>query len=163
MCREQRLGLLEGSQPAPVVVVVLDRHVDELPGAVVGFGQVDQAQQVGLLLVAGGGQAPVALPGANLKAANLDRRQTVDELAHRAHVSRRTFIRRFHQETDTSPMARLIAARVDWPSGRPSTAMSASSPRTTGPAGPLRAPHPRRRRLRPPSRVTERFGQTSVR
>ncbi|MEU9132456.1 helix-turn-helix domain-containing protein [Kitasatospora sp. NPDC048540] len=45
---------------------------------------------------------------------NLARRQTVDELAHRAHMSRRTFIRRFQQETDTSPMAWLTAARLDW-------------------------------------------------
>lgn len=45
---------------------------------------------------------------------NLIRRQTVDELAHRAHMSRRTFIRRFQQETDTSPMAWLTAARIDW-------------------------------------------------
>ncbi|MEV4295304.1 GlxA family transcriptional regulator [Microbispora rosea] len=45
---------------------------------------------------------------------NLARRQTVDELAHRAHMSRRTFIRRFQQETDTSPMAWLTAARIDW-------------------------------------------------
>jgi transcriptional regulator GlxA family with amidase domain len=45
---------------------------------------------------------------------NLARRQTVDELAHRAHMSRRTFIRRFQQETGTSPMAWLTAARIDW-------------------------------------------------
>ncbi|MFI1798830.1 GlxA family transcriptional regulator [Streptomyces sp. NPDC020379] len=45
---------------------------------------------------------------------NLSRRQSVDELAHRAHMSRRTFIRRFQQETDTSPMAWLTAARIDW-------------------------------------------------
>ncbi|MGG2464099.1 GlxA family transcriptional regulator [Streptomyces sp. RGM 3693] len=41
-------------------------------------------------------------------------RHTVDELAQRAHMSRRTFIRRFQQETDTSPMAWLTAARIDW-------------------------------------------------
>jgi transcriptional regulator GlxA family with amidase domain len=45
---------------------------------------------------------------------NLARRQTVDELARRAHMSRRTFIRRFQQEADTSPMAWLTAARIDW-------------------------------------------------
>ncbi|MEU4493683.1 helix-turn-helix domain-containing protein [Streptomyces sp. NPDC023998] len=45
---------------------------------------------------------------------NLARRQSLDELAHRAHLSRRTFIRRFQQETDTSPMAWLTAARIDW-------------------------------------------------
>ncbi|MEU6238017.1 helix-turn-helix domain-containing protein [Kitasatospora sp. NPDC047058] len=45
---------------------------------------------------------------------NLARRQSVDELAERAHMSRRTFIRRFQQETGTSPMAWLTAARIDW-------------------------------------------------
>ncbi|GAA2663587.1 GlxA family transcriptional regulator [Streptomyces lunalinharesii] len=45
---------------------------------------------------------------------HLGDRQTVDELAQRAHMSRRTFIRRFQQETDTSPMAWLTAARIDW-------------------------------------------------
>ncbi|MGW4896203.1 GlxA family transcriptional regulator [Kitasatospora sp. NPDC004240] len=45
---------------------------------------------------------------------NLAHRQSVDELAGRAHMSRRTFIRRFQQETDTSPMAWLTAARIDW-------------------------------------------------
>ncbi|GAA1394596.1 hypothetical protein GCM10009639_28880 [Kitasatospora putterlickiae] len=45
---------------------------------------------------------------------NLAHRQSVDELARRAHMSRRTFIRRFQQETDTSPMAWLTAARIDW-------------------------------------------------
>ncbi len=45
---------------------------------------------------------------------NLDQRHTVDELADRAHMSRRTFIRRFQQETGTSPMAWLTAARLDW-------------------------------------------------
>lgn len=45
---------------------------------------------------------------------NLAHRQTVDELAQRAHMSRRTFIRRFQQETDTSPMAWLTTARIDW-------------------------------------------------
>ncbi|WP_067812959.1 GlxA family transcriptional regulator [Nocardia inohanensis] len=45
---------------------------------------------------------------------NLTHRHSVDELAHRAHLSRRTFIRRFQQETLTSPMAWLTAARIDW-------------------------------------------------
>ncbi|MEV7780081.1 helix-turn-helix domain-containing protein [Kitasatospora sp. NPDC088351] len=45
---------------------------------------------------------------------NLAHRHSVDELARRAHMSRRTFIRRFQQETDTSPMAWLTAARIDW-------------------------------------------------
>ncbi|MCG6499853.1 GlxA family transcriptional regulator [Kitasatospora sp. A2-31] len=44
---------------------------------------------------------------------NLAQRQSVDELAQRAHMSRRTFIRRFQQETGTSPMAWLTAARID--------------------------------------------------
>ncbi|CAN3985416.1 GlxA family transcriptional regulator [Kitasatospora purpeofusca] len=45
---------------------------------------------------------------------NLASRQSVDELARRAHMSRRTFIRRFQQETGSSPMAWLTAARLDW-------------------------------------------------
>ncbi|MER6366068.1 helix-turn-helix domain-containing protein [Kitasatospora sp. NPDC001527] len=45
---------------------------------------------------------------------NLAQRHSVDDLARRAHMSRRTFIRRFQQETDTSPMAWLTAARIDW-------------------------------------------------
>ncbi|MFE6871251.1 GlxA family transcriptional regulator [Kitasatospora sp. NPDC057692] len=45
---------------------------------------------------------------------NLAERHSVDDLARRAHMSRRTFIRRFQQETDTSPMAWLTAARLDW-------------------------------------------------
>jgi transcriptional regulator GlxA family with amidase domain len=46
--------------------------------------------------------------------AHLDHRQTLDDLAHRAHMSRRTFIRHFQQETGASPMAWLTSARVDW-------------------------------------------------
>ncbi|MGW4912495.1 GlxA family transcriptional regulator [Streptomyces sp. NPDC004270] len=45
---------------------------------------------------------------------NLAHRQSVDELARRAHMSRRTFNRRFQRETGTSPMAWLTAARIDW-------------------------------------------------
>ncbi|NIH83793.1 GlxA family transcriptional regulator [Amycolatopsis granulosa] len=45
---------------------------------------------------------------------NLDHRQTLDALAHRASMSRRTFIRRFQQETGNSPMAWLTSARIDW-------------------------------------------------
>ena len=45
---------------------------------------------------------------------NLAQRHTLDELAHRAHMSRRTFIRRFHLETGLSPMAWLTSARLDW-------------------------------------------------
>ncbi|MFI9509138.1 GlxA family transcriptional regulator [Nocardia sp. NPDC052566] len=45
---------------------------------------------------------------------NLAHRHSIDDLARRAHMSRRTFIRRFQQETDASPMAWLTAARVDW-------------------------------------------------
>jgi len=45
---------------------------------------------------------------------NLAQRHTLDELSHRAHMSRRTFIRRFHLETGLSPMAWLTSARLDW-------------------------------------------------
>jgi transcriptional regulator GlxA family with amidase domain len=45
---------------------------------------------------------------------NLEQRHTLDELAQRAHMSRRTFIRRFHTETGLSPMAWLTSARLDW-------------------------------------------------
>ena len=38
---------------------------------------------------------------------------TIDALAKRAHMSRRTFIRRFRDETGTSPMAWLADARID--------------------------------------------------
>jgi transcriptional regulator GlxA family with amidase domain len=38
---------------------------------------------------------------------------TIDVLARRAHLSRRTLIRRFRQETGTSPMAWLTDARID--------------------------------------------------
>lgn len=38
----------------------------------------------------------------------------VDELACRAHMSRRTFVRRFRKETGTSPMAWLSDARLDF-------------------------------------------------
>lgn len=45
---------------------------------------------------------------------NLTHRQSVDDLAQRAHMSRRTFLRHFRQETHTSPMAWLAAARIDF-------------------------------------------------
>lgn len=38
---------------------------------------------------------------------------SVDALADRAHMSRRTLIRRFREETGTSPMAWLASARID--------------------------------------------------
>ncbi|MER6956270.1 helix-turn-helix domain-containing protein [Streptomyces sp. NPDC000618] len=38
---------------------------------------------------------------------------TVDDLAEHAHMSRRTFIRRFREETGTTPMAGLTDARID--------------------------------------------------
>jgi transcriptional regulator GlxA family with amidase domain len=44
----------------------------------------------------------------------LDRRHTLDQLAERAHLARRTFVRRFRQETGTSPLAWLTLARIDW-------------------------------------------------
>ncbi|HEY5395274.1 MAG TPA: helix-turn-helix domain-containing protein [Trebonia sp.] len=44
----------------------------------------------------------------------LDRRHTLDQLAQRAHMARRTFARRFRQETGTSALAWLTLARIDW-------------------------------------------------
>ncbi|MGW4059360.1 GlxA family transcriptional regulator [Amycolatopsis sp. NPDC004747] len=44
---------------------------------------------------------------------NLAEELTIDALAKRAHLSRRTLIRRFREETDTSPMAWLADARID--------------------------------------------------
>ena len=44
---------------------------------------------------------------------NLAEELTIDLLAAHAHVSRRTLIRRFRQETGTSPMAWLADARID--------------------------------------------------
>jgi transcriptional regulator GlxA family with amidase domain len=38
---------------------------------------------------------------------------SLDDLAQRAHLSRRTLIRRFREETGTSPMAWLARARID--------------------------------------------------
>jgi transcriptional regulator GlxA family with amidase domain len=45
---------------------------------------------------------------------NLSSPMTVDTLASRAHMSRRTFVRRFREETGTSPMAWLSDARMDF-------------------------------------------------
>ncbi|MEV6030668.1 helix-turn-helix domain-containing protein [Nonomuraea sp. NPDC052116] len=44
---------------------------------------------------------------------NLATPLTVDHLAERAHMSRRTLIRRFREETGTPPMAWLTDARID--------------------------------------------------
>jgi transcriptional regulator GlxA family with amidase domain len=44
---------------------------------------------------------------------DLTRRLDVDTLAARVHLSRRTFLRRFREETGTSPMAWLTSARLD--------------------------------------------------
>jgi len=44
---------------------------------------------------------------------NLAGELTIDVLATQAHMSRRTLIRRFRQETGTSPMAWLADARID--------------------------------------------------
>ncbi|MER7702578.1 helix-turn-helix domain-containing protein [Kitasatospora sp. NPDC097605] len=71
-----------------------------------------QAQFIERLRPAAGGDDLAPLRAWMLD--NLALRQSVDELARRAHMSRRTFIRRFQQETDTSPMAWLTAARIDW-------------------------------------------------
>ncbi|WP_406451346.1 DJ-1/PfpI family protein [Streptomyces sp. NBC_01622] len=46
--------------------------------------------------------------------ANLADHHTLDTLAQRAHMSRRTFVRRFREETGTSPLAWLTGARIDW-------------------------------------------------
>ncbi|WP_371499023.1 helix-turn-helix domain-containing protein [Kitasatospora sp. NBC_00374] len=43
---------------------------------------------------------------------HLDRENTVDELAARAHMSPRTFARRFHQETGTTPHRWLTGQRL---------------------------------------------------
>ena len=44
---------------------------------------------------------------------NLTQPLSIDALAERAHMSRRTLIRRFREETGTSPMAWLTGARLD--------------------------------------------------
>jgi len=44
---------------------------------------------------------------------NLAQPLSIDALAERAHMSRRTLIRRFREETGTSPMAWLTGARLD--------------------------------------------------
>lgn len=44
---------------------------------------------------------------------NLTQPLSIDTLAERAHMSRRTFVRRFREETGTSPMAWLTGARLD--------------------------------------------------
>ncbi|WP_454194662.1 GlxA family transcriptional regulator [Nocardia sp. Marseille-Q1738] len=44
---------------------------------------------------------------------NLHHPHTIDELARRSHLSRRTFIRRFRDETGTSTRAWITAARID--------------------------------------------------
>ncbi|MFI5588459.1 GlxA family transcriptional regulator [Amycolatopsis sp. NPDC051758] len=44
---------------------------------------------------------------------NLTHQLDVDTLAGRVHLSRRTFLRRFREETGTSPMAWLTSARLD--------------------------------------------------
>ncbi|MEV7598927.1 helix-turn-helix domain-containing protein [Kitasatospora sp. NPDC089797] len=44
--------------------------------------------------------------------ANLDRELTVPAMAHRAHLSPRTFARRFRQETGTTPLQWLTGQRV---------------------------------------------------
>ncbi|MFJ6893907.1 GlxA family transcriptional regulator [Streptomyces hokutonensis] len=46
--------------------------------------------------------------------ANLAHHHTLDTLAQHAHMSRRTFARRFREETGTSPLAWLTSARIDW-------------------------------------------------
>lgn len=45
--------------------------------------------------------------------ANLPNPHSIDDLARHANLSRRTFIRRFREETGTSPHAWITAARID--------------------------------------------------
>jgi transcriptional regulator GlxA family with amidase domain len=46
--------------------------------------------------------------------ANLAHHHTLNALSQRAHMSRRSFARRFREETGTSPLAWLTSARIDW-------------------------------------------------
>jgi transcriptional regulator GlxA family with amidase domain len=46
--------------------------------------------------------------------ATLAHHHILDALAQRAHMSRRTFARRFREETGTSPLAWLTSARIEW-------------------------------------------------
>jgi transcriptional regulator GlxA family with amidase domain len=71
----------------------------------------DQAQFIERSRPAERGTSLASIRGWMLE--NLATQQTVDGLAQHAHMSRRTFIRRFQQETDTAPMAWLTAARID--------------------------------------------------
>lgn len=62
----------------------------------------------------GGRLAPLR----NWMLGNLANDLSVDVLAERAHMSRRTLIRRFREETGTSPMAWLAVARAHRPCPR---------------------------------------------
>lgn len=70
-----------------------------------------QAQYIEMLRADPRGDELAALRGWML--ANLSSPMTLETLAGRAHMSRRTFLRRFRQETGTSPMAWLSDARMD--------------------------------------------------
>jgi len=71
----------------------------------------DQAQYVERLRSQPSGYELAGLRGWMLD--NLAESITIDELATRVHMSRRTFVRRFRDETGTSPMAWLTDARID--------------------------------------------------
>jgi transcriptional regulator GlxA family with amidase domain len=71
-----------------------------------------QAQYIEMLRADPRGGELAALRGWML--ANLSSPMNVDTLARRAHMSRRTFVRRFREETGTSPMAWLSDARIDF-------------------------------------------------
>ena len=74
-----------------------------------------QAQYIEMLRADPRGDELAALRGWMLE--NLSSPMTVDTLASRAHMSRRTFVRRFREETGTSPMAWLSDARMDFARG----------------------------------------------
>jgi transcriptional regulator GlxA family with amidase domain len=71
-----------------------------------------QAQYIEMLRADPRGDELAALRGWMLE--NLSSPMTVDTLASRAHMSRRTFVRRFREETGTSPRAWLSDARMDF-------------------------------------------------
>ena len=68
----------------------------------VGDDLVDQEVQIG--------QRPVEFPVGRER--HLDEETTVEQLAARAHMSPRTFARRFQQETGTTPYRWILRQRV---------------------------------------------------
>jgi transcriptional regulator GlxA family with amidase domain len=71
----------------------------------------DQAQYIEKLLPQANG-SELAQPR-DWMLDNLSQPLSLDALAQRAHMSRRTLIRRFREETGTSPMEWLTSARID--------------------------------------------------